>query len=36
MGYALRDHTADVAVEATGGTLSAVFAATADGMAATM
>jgi SHS2 domain-containing protein len=36
MGYELRDHTADVAVEATGATLSAVFGAVADGLAATM
>ncbi|MCO8245198.1 MULTISPECIES: archease [unclassified Haladaptatus] len=36
MGYELRDHTADVGVEATGATLSAAFAATADGMAAAM
>lgn len=36
MTFALRDHTADVAVEATGLTLGAVFAATADGMAAAM
>ena len=36
MGYELRDHTADVAVEATGPTLGAVFAAAADGMAAAM
>jgi SHS2 domain-containing protein len=36
MGFELRDHTADVAVEATGATLGAVFAAVADGMAAAM
>lgn len=36
MGYELRSHTADVAVEATGETLGAAFAATADGMAAAM
>jgi SHS2 domain-containing protein len=36
MGYELREHTADVAVEATGPTLGAVFAAAADGMAAAM
>lgn len=36
MGYELREHTADVAVEASGGTLGAVFAAVADGMAAAM
>jgi len=36
MGYQLRDHTADVAVEATGSTLGAAFAAAADGMAAAM
>ncbi|WP_137285167.1 archease [Halorussus salinisoli] len=36
MGYQLRDHTADVAVEATGRTLGSVFAAAADGMAAAM
>ncbi|RQH00341.1 archease [Natrarchaeobius oligotrophus] len=34
MEYELRDHTADVAVAATGDTLEAVFAATADGLAA--
>ena len=34
--YELRDHTADVAVEATGETLDAVFGAVADGMAAAM
>jgi SHS2 domain-containing protein len=34
MSFALREHTADVAVEATGDTLSAVFAAVADGLAA--
>jgi SHS2 domain-containing protein len=33
-GYALREHTADVAVEAWGPTLGAVVAATADGLAA--
>jgi SHS2 domain-containing protein len=36
MGYELRDHTADVAVEATGSTLGDAFSATADGMAAAM
>ena len=36
MGYDLRDHTADVAVEATGETLGATFGAVADGMAAAM
>ena len=36
MNYQLRDHTADVAVEATGSTLGAAFAAAADGMAAAM
>jgi SHS2 domain-containing protein len=36
MGYELREHTADVAVEAAGETLGAVFAAVADGMAAAM
>ncbi len=36
MGYRLREHTADVAVEATGETLGAVFAAVADGLAAAM
>jgi SHS2 domain-containing protein len=36
MGYELREHTADVAVEATGERLGAVFAAVADGMAAAM
>ena len=34
MGYELREHTADVAVEATGDSLEAVFAAAADGFAA--
>ena len=34
MPYELRDHTADVAVEATAPTLSAVFAAVADGLTA--
>ena len=34
MTYELRDHTADVAVEATADTLSALFAAVADGLAA--
>jgi SHS2 domain-containing protein len=34
MSYELRDHTADVAVEATADTLSALFAAVADGLAA--
>ncbi|WP_128476135.1 archease [Halorussus pelagicus] len=36
MSYELRDHTADVAVAATGPTLDAVFAAAGDGMAAAM
>jgi SHS2 domain-containing protein len=36
MGYDLRAHTADVAVEASGDTLGAAFGATADGMAAAM
>ena len=36
MSYRLRDHTADVAVEATGPSLAAVFAAVADGLAAAM
>ena len=36
MSFDLREHTADVAVEATGETLGAVFAATGDGMAAAM
>jgi len=36
MSYRLRDHTADVAVEATAQTLGGVFAAVADGMAAAM
>lgn len=36
MGFELRSHTADVAVEATGSTLGNAFAATADGMAAAM
>lgn len=34
MSYALRDHTADVAVEATAPTLDALFAAVADGLTA--
>jgi SHS2 domain-containing protein len=34
MGFDLRDHTADVAVAATGDSLEAVFEATADGLAA--
>lgn len=34
MGFELRGHTADVAVEATGETLGAAFAAAADGLAA--
>jgi SHS2 domain-containing protein len=33
MSYRLRDHTADVAVEATGETLGAAVGAIADGMA---
>ena len=36
MAFELRDHTADVAVAATGATLGDVFAAVADGMAAAM
>ncbi|MFB6084283.1 MAG: archease [Halorientalis sp.] len=36
MGYELRDHTADVAVEATAPTLGETFAAVADGLAAAM
>jgi SHS2 domain-containing protein len=36
MGYTIREHTADVAVEATGDTLGDAFAAVADGMAAAM
>ncbi len=36
MGFELRDHTADVAVAATGETLAAVFGAVADGLAAAM
>lgn len=36
MPYELRDHTADVGIEATGSTLSETFAALADGMAAAM
>jgi SHS2 domain-containing protein len=36
MPYELREHTADIAVEATGGTLGEVFGAVADGMAAAM
>jgi len=34
MGFELRDHTADVAVSATGDSLEATFAAVADGLAA--
>ncbi|MFB6210656.1 MAG: archease [Halobacteriales archaeon] len=34
MSFELREHTADIAVEATGATLAAVFAAVADGLAA--
>jgi SHS2 domain-containing protein len=34
MSFRLRDHTADVAVEAAGNTLGATFAAVADGLAA--
>ena len=36
MGFHLREHTADVAVEATATSLGGVFAAVADGMAAAM
>ncbi len=36
MSYTLRDHTADVAVEATGETLGETFAAVAEGMGAAM
>jgi SHS2 domain-containing protein len=36
MGYELREHTADVAVVATGATVGDAFAAAADGMAAAM
>jgi SHS2 domain-containing protein len=36
VSYDLREHTADVAVEATAGSLGGVFAAVADGMAAAM
>lgn len=36
MGYELRDHTADVAVEATGTRLGDAFCAAADGMAVAM
>jgi SHS2 domain-containing protein len=36
VSFALRDHTADVAVEATGESPDAVFGAVADGMAAAM
>lgn len=36
MPYELREHTADVAIDATGATLGAAFAAAADGMAAAM
>jgi len=36
MSFDLREHTADVAVEATGPDLDAVFAAVADGLAAAM
>ncbi|MBP1987696.1 archease [Halolamina salifodinae] len=35
-GFTLREHTADVAVEAQGGDLGATFAAVADGLAAAM
>ena len=34
MGFELRDHTADIAVAATGDSLEAVFGAVADGLAA--
>ena len=34
MGFELRDHTADIAVSATGDTLEATFAAVAGGLAA--
>ena len=36
MPYTLRDHTADIAVEATGETIDDVFGAVADGMAGAM
>ena len=36
MGFQLREHTADVAVEATGGSLGEAFAAVGDGLAAAM
>ncbi len=36
MRYTLREHTADIGVEATGETISDAFAAVADGMAAAM
>ena len=36
MGYELREHTADVAVAATGDTLGAAYAAATDGMTAAM
>ncbi len=36
MSFELRDHTADVAIEAEGASLGEAFAATADGMAAAM
>ena len=36
MSFALREHTADVAVEATADSLGGVFAAVADGLAAAM
>ncbi len=36
VSYTLRDHTADVAVEATGPTLDSVFGAVADGLTAAM
>lgn len=36
MSFELREHTADVAVEATGETVGAVFGAVADGLAACM
>jgi len=36
MSYELREHTADIAVEATGQTLAATFEAVGDGLAAAM
>ena len=36
MGFEIKEHTADVAVESTGQTIEAVFSHLADGLAATM